>query len=224
MDAISTDTAQAARLTNTTSTGRKVRRLSAVLRSLAESRKERLTITEITHAFGDHAFAAVMLVFGLISIASLIPGATFITGAPIVLAAWQVVTGGKHFWMPKKIGDKTVAPADIGRLNARFLPKLRWAERKLAPRARFLFGPIGTRIIGIVCLVLSVIIILPIPGGNMLPGAAVAMLALGLISRDGLAILAGVVTGVGSVVFLIVAYSWVITKVIQFLSNLFGAG
>ena len=222
MDAIPTDAAQAGRLTNGTSTSRKVRRLSAILRSLAESRQERLTITEITFAFGDHAFAAVMLVFGLISIASLIPGATLITGAPIVLAAWGIVIGAKHVWMPKKIGDKTVAPADIGRLNARFLPKLRWAERKLAPRMTFLFGPIGTRLIGLVCLALSVIIILPIPGGNMLPGAAVSILALGLISRDGLAVLAGIATAIASVVVLVVIYGVVIWGAIQGLSKLFG--
>ena len=224
MDAISTDPAQAARLTNNTSTGRKVRRLSAILRSLAESRKERLTITEITHAFGDHAFAAVMLVFGLISIASLVPGATLITGAPMVLAAWQIVRGGKHLWLPKRIADKSVAPADIARLNARFLPKLRWAERKLTPRLRFFFGPIGTRFIGLLCLGLSLVILMPIPGGNMLPGAAVAILSLGLISRDGLAILAGAATGVGSVLFLVVAYGYAIRAAIRFLQNLFGAG
>lgn len=217
MDAISTDPAQAARLTNSNSTGRKVRRLSTILRSLAESREERLTITQVTKAFGDHAFAAVMLVFGLISIASLIPGATLITGAPIVLAAWQVVTGGKHFWLPKKIGDKTVTPGDIARLNARFLPKLRWAERKLAPRMRFMFGQVGTRLIGVVCLGLATIILLPIPLGNMLPGAAVAILSLGLISRDGIAILAGLVAAIGAVVLLIVVYGAVIWAAINWL-------
>lgn len=222
MDAISTDPAQAARLTKSTSTGRKVRRLSAILRSLAESRQERLTITQITHAFGDHAFAAVMLVFGLISIASLVPGATLITGAPMVLAAWQIVTGGKHFWLPKRIGDKSVAPSDIARLNARFLPKLRWAERKLAPRLRFFFGPIGTRIIGLICLGLSIIILMPIPLGNMLPGAAVAILALGLISRDGLAILAGVAVGIASVFVLMAVYGLGIWAAIQGLTKLFG--
>lgn len=42
--------------------------------------------------------------------------------------------------------------------------------------------------VGAICLVLAVIITLPVPFGNIVPGAAISVLALGLIERDGLAI------------------------------------
>ena len=42
--------------------------------------------------------------------------------------------------------------------------------------------------VGAICLLLAVIITLPIPLGHMVPGAAISVLALGMIERDGLAI------------------------------------
>ncbi|PZO23751.1 MAG: hypothetical protein DCE89_09035 [Betaproteobacteria bacterium] len=57
------------------------------------------------------------------------------------------------------------------------------------------------------------IIFLPIPGGNGTPAIALILIGLGLMARDGLAIIAGIVTGlvgVGVVGFLM----WVIVKVV----------
>ena len=59
------------------------------------------------------------------------------------------------------------------------------------PRLVFLFGPVGERLIGLVCLALALVLILPIPGGNILPAMAVSALAFALIQRDGLIALIG---------------------------------
>lgn len=194
-----------------------MRRLSAILRQLAESREERLSVDMIAHAFGNHAFGAVMLVFGLLTMVAIAPGSTFIIGPPIAIVAWQVATGRHTLWLPRRIGARTVRPADIGRLNARFLHHLRRAERLLTPRLGFLFGRAGTRVIGLVCLVLSLIIILPIPLGNFLPGLAVALLSLSLIARDGLAALLGVVVAIAAVAVLLVVYGAVIVAFLAWL-------
>ena len=44
---------------------------------------------------------------------------------------------------------------------------------------------------GLVCLMLSLVLVLPIPLGNMLPALAICLLALGILERDGLWVLAG---------------------------------
>lgn len=44
-------------------------------------------------------------------------------------------------------------------------------------------------------LVLAAIIVLPIPLGHLVPGAAISVMGLGLIERDGLAVLAGFMIG-----------------------------
>ena len=53
------------------------------------------------------------------------------------------------------------------------------------------------RLIGVIVLVLGFVITLPIPViGNIPPGIAVAILAISLLERDGLAVLAGMAIGV----------------------------
>lgn len=54
-----------------------------------------------------------------------------------------------------------------------------------------LLNPIGERLIGVVCLALALVLILPIPGGNILPAMAVSTLAFALIQRDGVIAIVG---------------------------------
>jgi hypothetical protein len=58
------------------------------------------------------------------------------------------------------------------------------------------------KVLGGVCLVLSGVLILPIPFGNLLPAAAMAIIALGALERDGIWILGGVLFGIATIVFL----------------------
>ena len=51
--------------------------------------------------------------------------------------------------------------------------------------------PPAEYLVGGVCLLLSLIVFLPIPLGNMLPALAICLLALGILERDGLWVLAG---------------------------------
>ena len=61
----------------------------------------------------------------------------------------------------------------------------------MRPRLRWLIRPSMQPVLGIAVLSMGVIIALPIPFGNHLPGLAVMAIGAGLASRDGLAVLAG---------------------------------
>ena len=54
-----------------------------------------------------------------------------------------------------------------------------------------MFGPVGDRLIGLVCTLLSFVLILPIPLGNLLPALTIAVLAFSMVQRDGLLVLVG---------------------------------
>lgn len=185
---------------------KKERRLSAILRELESRPEERISIYDIANAFGDRAFSAILLVFGLLTMAAIVPGSSTITGAPLFLVAFQMIAGRKTLWLPAELGNRTVAPSDIGRLNARFLKFLRRMERLLQPRLPVLFAPISIRLIGVVCFFLAIVIVLPIPLGNLAPGFSIAIIALAILTRDGLAAIAGVAMAIGSIIFLVVIY------------------
>src|SRR3546814_11677546 len=79
----------------------------------------------------------------------------------------------------------------------------------------------GERVLGIVCLALAVIITLPIPFANMLPGLAVTALALGLIERDGLAVLIGLALSVVSLAFVFFVVVAFVQAIFFFLAQAF---
>jgi hypothetical protein len=60
------------------------------------------------------------------------------------------------------------------------------------------------RLIGLALVVFSASILVPLPGTNSVPGVAVVIIAMGLLQRDGLLILLGMVTGtvwIGTLIF-----------------------
>jgi hypothetical protein len=132
-----------------------------------------------------------LLIFGLACLLPLPPGGTTIFGAPLVLLAPQLAIGARAPWLPVRIRQRTVATASLKQGMPRVLTWLRRLEAISRPRLSFLFGSFGQRLIGLICTVLALVLILPIPLGNILPAAAVSVLSLALIQRDGLLALLG---------------------------------
>ena len=93
-------------------------------------------------------------------------------------------------------------------------PYLRRAERLLQPRLQIMLSLVSTRLIGIACFVLAVLIALPIPFANFLGGLAVAAFALGLLRHDGVAVLAGwIVTAISVAATVLVSGAlWIAVK------------
>jgi hypothetical protein len=74
-------------------------------------------------------------------------------------------------------------------------------ERIFRPRLGRLTGPTAMRIIGLVCLILSVVAGLPILMIHNAPAVAIVLFALGLIYRDGVLIIVASVAAVISLLF-----------------------
>jgi hypothetical protein len=165
--------------------------LSEVLAGIAESPAPRVSVEELMETFGGRAFGAMLFIFGLACLLPWPPGGTTIFGFPLVLLSPQLIIGASVPWLPRAVKSRTISTADLKRGLPRVIPVLRKAEAVSKPRLTILFGPVGERLIGVVCLVLALILILPIPGGNIPPALAVSTLSFALIQRDGLIALLG---------------------------------
>lgn len=166
-------------------------RFSTLLRLLAAEPGERISIGTLSEAFGDRAFGALMFVFAAPNLIPLPPGASAILGAPLVLITAQLAIGRHTLWLPRFIAERSISTSDFRNMLSRILPRLRWTERLLAPRLTFLLDFPADRLIGIVSFILAIILFLPIPLGNMLPGLAITLFSLGIIQRDGVAAILG---------------------------------
>ena len=139
-----------------------------------------------------------MLFFAAPNMFPLPPGTSAILGLPLVFITAQLMIGRSVLWMPQLITKRSLARGDFRRMTMKLLPSLHRVERVLKPRLTALVDGFQDRLIGAICLVLALVLFLPIPLGNMLPALAVALFALGLLERDGLAVIGGWLTTIAS--------------------------
>ena len=165
--------------------------LAEVIEGFGEDERPTLTVGEMLDAFDSRAFGAMLLVFGLLNTLPLPPGSSTILSLPILFLAPQIAMGADHPWLPKKLTEKPLKRDDMRGLFRRLAPIVRSMELITRPRLRPMFAPVGERAIGVVCTLLALVLVLPIPLGNLAPGATVAILALALLQRDGILALAG---------------------------------
>jgi hypothetical protein len=190
------------------------RGFSTVLRGLADGDQERVSVGSILSAFGDRAFGALLLVFALPNALPMPPGTSAVLGAPLVFITFQLMIGRGVLWLPAFITRRSMRREDFRTLANKIEPWIMKLERLLKPRFGLLTTPVADRFTGAACFVLSIILTLPIPFGNMPPAATIAAFALGMIESDGVAIGVGWLGTLISVAIL-VALSTAITAAVS---------
>jgi hypothetical protein len=165
--------------------------LSFTLYALAhDDCRERIAVGDLLDALGDRALAALLFVFAVPNVLPVPPGTSAVLGAPLIFLAAQLAFSRRP-WLPAVIARRTMSRADFAVLVRRIGPMLARAERLLRPRAMGLVLPPMENLVGVVSLLLAIVLVLPVPLGNMLPALAISLLALGILERDGLWVLAG---------------------------------
>jgi hypothetical protein len=166
--------------------------LSVRLQALLRRSKARLSVGEIVVWFeGQDGLGPVLFVLTLPVLLPLPPGASMVLALPLLLVAPQIAVGRGRLWLPRWLAGRTFERKVFAKLVRRILPLLEWIEALGRPRLSILTGPIGTRLVGIACTVIALVLVLPIPFANLVPALALSLFALGLTRKDGLMVLAG---------------------------------
>lgn len=177
-------------------------RTSALLLDFAERfPHERVRLRDMADALGARSFGFLLLLLALPNVVPIgVPGTSFVTGLPLVFIAVQMALGLPRPYLPNWIADRSLHRDDFRRVVNKCAPWLQRIERLLRPRWTLLANPRSERVLGGICLILALVLCLPIPLGNLLPAAAVALLALGALERDGVLVGVGCVAGVSGTV------------------------
>jgi hypothetical protein len=196
----------------------KHRPLSLVLDEFSAAATGDITFADLRDALGDRAFAALLVLFSAVNLIPITPpGTTLVFGIPPLVIAVQMVLGFKKLWMPRFILDRPISAERFQGLMSQVTPRLRKMEQYIRPRY-WPFSPmIGERLVGLLCALLSILVILPIPGANWVPAFAMVLMGLSLTERDGLLLMTGLAIGTG----FLVAFATVIDTAAHHLQKFF---
>lgn len=174
--------------------------LAAVLHSLShDTGRERVSVGDLLAAMEGRALGALLFLFAFPNVLPTPPGTSAILGAPLIFLAAQLAFGLTP-WLPAVIASRSMSRADFASLVRRIGPWLARIDGLLRPRFTLLALPPMEYLVGLVCLVLALVLVLPIPLGNVLPALAICLLALGILEHDGLWILVGLAAAAAAAV------------------------
>jgi hypothetical protein len=107
-------------------------------------------------------------------------------------------------WMPERFGARRLSRSGLIQMATGARKWFGWIEAVARPRLLLLSCPTAERVVGAVFVVFVASILIPFPATNTLPGIGIAMASIGLITRDGLLVLAGLAIGVVWITLLVV--------------------
>jgi hypothetical protein len=181
------------------------RRISDILKSLlGEKSAADKTVADILDHLHERGFGFVLLLFALPA-ALPVPaiGIGTLMGIPLVILTVQIIIGRKTIWLPQSITEKLISHDTLEKFVSTAVPFLQKIEILIRPRLGFITQGVFSHIIGICGLIMALCVCLPFPLTNTIPSFGIAIMALGVASRDGLAVLAGITIGVAWVLLLV---------------------
>jgi hypothetical protein len=156
-----------------------------------------LTVGEIKNSLHERGFGILMAIAALpICLPIPVPpGYTTFFSIPLFIFSVQMIFGMRAPWLPEWITKKQIKRATLEKLITKASPWLHKIEKHLQPRLTYISVHAWERIIGIFSFVFALSISLPLPLTNFPPGWGILIMSLGLLSKDGLTILVGMIVG-----------------------------
>ncbi|MEL7480231.1 MAG: exopolysaccharide biosynthesis protein [Pseudomonadota bacterium] len=205
----------------TTTETEKLTLLGAIEAMAAEAPDEGLTLHEITDRLDERAFGALLFVLALPVSIPFLYGVPQVVAVPMLALVAQMVLGRAEPWLPASLARRTVEKSGLEQMARGSRKWFGWLERFARPRLTFLASAPAERIIGLFLMAFCCSILIPLPATNTMPGIAVAIVSFGLLARDGLLILPGLLLGSAWITGLILVGDRLTDVIRTFVSNLF---
>ncbi|MCH2037048.1 MAG: exopolysaccharide biosynthesis protein [Rickettsiales bacterium] len=188
---------------------------------------ERVSVDQLVNDLKERGFGILFIIFCAIP-ALPIPaqGIATILALPVMLLALQLIIGKDEIWLPQFIRKKSVGSGKVIKVTRMALPLMKRFEYLSRPRLLFMTRPLMERIIGVFVLLSSISMAMPIPFSNTIPSIGIVIMSLGMIEKDGLAIMGGMMIGITGVVItttIIFLGTEALTAFIDFIQAQFGA-
>ncbi|NJL48330.1 MAG: exopolysaccharide biosynthesis protein [Leptolyngbyaceae cyanobacterium SM2_5_2] len=183
-----------------------------------------VTLKEILSLAGERTFGFLFVLLSLPSALPLpAPGYSTPFGIVMFLLAVQLIAGRTRPWMPEKWNDKQFDLVSVQKIVKAGTPWLQRLEAISRPRLTpICTSLVGRTIIGIAIALMSISMMIPIPGTNTLPAMGIFVTGFGLLDDDGAISLGGLTLCVmaGTLTTLILTFGYEAVKTaLGFLRN-----
>ena len=183
------------------------RGLISALEEIAQSAGEDgISLGEFVDALGERAFGIILFAMALPLSIPFLYGVPQVMALPMMALSAQMAMGRDEPWLPGKFKDRHLAKTGLDQMARSGRKWFGWLEALARPRLTWLSGPTAERLVGAIFVLFCASILIPLPATNTTPGIALAIAALGLLTRDGLLVLAGLVLGTAWITLLITLF------------------
>ena len=170
-----------------------------------QSSSDRVLVKDMVDAMQETGFGLIVLIFSLGIMIPLPPPFPSIISLPLVLFSWQMVKGARSPQLPKKFSNLSVKRSVLAMLARKSAVVIGKIEKFLRPRLHFATTPKAERVVGFFIFLFASFILVPMPLSNFIPGLGIVIISFGMISKDGLMIILGVLIGLVGVAISITA-------------------
>lgn len=161
------------------------------------------TFGDLLESLDERAFGFVLLLLALPVAVPFLYGVPQIVSIPILAIVIQMMIGRDSPWMPEVLRKRTFSVGFMRKAVTYASRYLGWLERIAAQRLTMLTRGLGAQIVGGLMIIPTISIAVPLPMTNSMPGIGLAIAAVGLIERDGLLVILGLVVALGWVALLL---------------------
>lgn len=169
------------------------------------SSSDNVAISDVINAMESVGFGLIMMIFAFGIIIPTPPPFPSLISMPLVVFSFQMLLGYSAPRLPKRFSNLKVKRAILAMLIQKSSSIIRKIERFLKPRCLFMTKPLAEKITGFFMLLFSSFIVLPIPLSNYIPGLGILIASFGMLSKDGLVIICGILIGCLGIVISVTA-------------------
>ena len=172
--------------------------LSVDIKRLLNSVKQGETVSfgELATAAADRGFGILLVLFSLPSALPFpAPGISTPFGMVLFILSAQMLMGSDKPWIPLWASEKVIKRQTAEKMISCAASFFSFVERFFRPRLLFFSGKGGGMFCSMLLMLMSGLMILPIPLTNTLPAIVIFCTGVALTERDGLALIAAVCFG-----------------------------
>lgn len=167
---------------------------------------DEIRFADLVEAFHERGFGMLLMILSAPMALPLPvpPGVNVILASPLLFLTVQQMAGAHRVWLPPFILNRRIKRDLFAKTMNTVLPWVRRIEKFTRPRLGFMTRGIFSHLIGLFGVIMALSVMVPLPLTNTVPSFGICMMAIGVLMRDGLAVLAGAAVGLTWITLLLV--------------------